>query len=154
MGELAGRAPEEKNCPNPEVFHPAIVQWSAYVTNLFKIRQKAVKNKEILNILMLVLTDCTKCKRIAQPIRYIFKTVCPSCWTVCPICYSIGLELNFPIVQPNIFCPNQPGPTGPTFWSPVCRGRSVAVDVVCWLFALQWHFNDPLTALPWPFRSI
>ena len=35
----------------------------------------------------------------------------------------------------------------------VNKGRSVAVAVCCWLFALQRHFNGTSMALPWHFQG-
>ena len=43
-----------------------------------------------------------------------FATFVPICCVLCPIC----CELKFPYVWPNMFCPNPPGPTGGSFWSP------------------------------------
>ena len=44
------------------------------------------------------------------------------------------------------------GPAYCGYWG-VSRGRSVAVDVGCWLFALQRHFNNTSTALQWHFHG-
>ena len=70
-------------------------------------------------------------------------------------CYLHCKAVDFSLAWKKIFCRN----TLCNLFSltvhsgGVSRGRSVAVAIACWLFALPWHFTSTSTALPGRFQG-
>ena len=113
-----------------------------YVRNLLNMRQKAVNDTlwlqtQTTNFVLFMLCFFSYLQESLSHLLDGLSNllwVCLSCCELCPI----FPDLKLPFVQPNMFCPNPPGPTGPISWSPALHLTTQTP------FSLTWVLQNRL----------